>query len=109
MKTLFVALMIVLMNSVPTYAGTLDGKLGEKKQRASYTEIKQLFRGKSQKLTATGAVTAIVKVDNNGRGQVIEINSEDQALLDYVTERVESRTFKNLNNETIRLVVDFRN
>jgi len=96
------------MNSVPSAGGVPDGKLADKKQRASYSEIRNLFSNRSEKPLATGSVAAIVEVDENGYGTVIEIDSEDEDLLQYVAKKIEKQHFKNLKNETIRLVVDFR-
>jgi hypothetical protein len=109
MKTLLVSLTAVLLSATNIFATVNDEKRTNHKHRASYSEIRELFREHGNRPDVNGSVTAIVCIDAEGNAKVVEVDSDDKSLRSYVVGRIEAQTFRNLKNETIRLVVGFRN
>jgi hypothetical protein len=68
--------------------------------------LKNLFDA-SKPLT-NGTVVAIIEFDAEGKGTIKEIDSSDESLRLLVEKKIESKSFRNIKNETIRLAVDFR-
>lgn len=73
---------------------------------AAKTELKNLFD--ASKPATKGTVVAIIEFDSEGNGTIKEINSSDESLRLLVEKKIESKSFRNIKNETIRLAVDFR-
>lgn len=110
MKTLLSFLLMTVLGMQSMNASNLDDKNSKRTMKEVRKELTQLFNERSQdRPTHVGSVVAMVKVDANGKGEVVEMDSEDRILQEYVKKQVETRNFKQLKNETIRLVVDFRN
>ncbi len=110
MKTILSLLVISFFSLSNVQAGSNDDKKTNRLKKEVRKELSQLFNQHSQdRPTHKGSVIALVKVDSEGKGSVLEMDSEDNQLQSYVKKQVESRNFQNLKNETIRLVVDFRN
>ena len=110
MKTILSLLLMTVLSIQSMYATNLDDKNSKRSMKEVRKELTQLFNERSQdRPTHAGSVVAMVKVDAQGKGQVIEMDSDDRILQAYVKKQVETRNFQQLKNETIRLVVDFRN
>lgn len=110
MKTILSLLLIGLIGLSTSHAESNDNKKSNRLKKEVRKELIQLFNERNlDRPTHKGSVVALVKVDSQGKGLVMEMDSEDQQLQSYVKKQVESRNFHNLKNETIRLVVDFRN
>jgi hypothetical protein len=110
MKTLLSLLLVTAFGIQIGSAATSDDKKSTQIKKEIRKELSQLFNERqADRPTLKGAVVALVKIDSAGKGAILEMDSEEIVLQNYVKKQVESRTFQNLQNETIRLVVDFRN
>jgi hypothetical protein len=110
MKTILSLLFIGMIGLSTSQAESIDNKKSSCLKKEVRKELIQLFNEHDiDRPTHKGSVVALVKVDSQGKGLVMEIDSDDKQLQLYVKKQVESRNFNNLKNETIRLVVDFRN
>ncbi len=106
MKTLLSLLLVTAFGIQIGSAATSDDKNSTRIRK----ELSQLFNERqADRPTLKGSVIALVQVDSVGKGAILEMDSEEVVLQEYVKKQVEARHFQNLKNETIRLVVDFRN
>lgn len=110
MKTLLSLLLVTALGIQIGSASTSDDKKSTRIKKEIRKELSQLFNERqADRPTLTGSVVALVKVDSIGKGAILEMDSEEVVLQEYVKKQIEARHFQNLKNETIRLVVDFRN
>jgi hypothetical protein len=104
MKSLL--LITALLFNVAAFSNELSDEIKSNKLQAAKTELKSLFD--ASKPSTKGTVVAIIEFNAEGNGSIKEINSSDESLRLLVEKKIESKSFRNIKNETIRLAVDFR-
>lgn len=102
------ALMVIGIASAHAGSEKIDraDKASRKALKAAKAEVQQRFKAGNP--ATHGQVVALVAFDSEGCAQVLEMNSVDADLMALVRQRVESKAFAHIKNETIKLVVDFR-
>ena len=106
MKMAFLILASILFSISNISANGLDDK--KTMQNKHTSEIKNLFNQKIEGLNERGSVVALVKIDKDGFGKVIESNASTYELEEIVKQQVESKQFKSFKNELIKLKVEFK-
>jgi hypothetical protein len=104
MKSLL--LITALLFNVAAFSNEVSDEKKSNKLQAAKTELKNLFD--SSKPFTKGTVVAIIEFDVDGNGTIKEIDSSDESLRLLVEKKIQSKSFRNIKNETIRLAVDFR-
>ena len=108
MKTAF----LILASSLFSISSLSANGFGEKektaKQKFCVSEIKNLFNQKIEGLNERGLVIALVSIDKDGFGEVIESNASTPELKRIVIQQVESKQFKNIKDDLIKLKVEFK-
>lgn len=95
-----------LLIHVAAFSNKASDEKKSNKLQAAKTELKNLFD--ASKPSTKGTVVAIIEFDAEGNGTIKEIDSSDESLRLLVEKKIESKSFRNIKNETIRLAVDFR-
>ena len=107
MKAL-IALLFLSFTTLGLQANNSFDKESRNKLQHRKTELRNRILNSKDRPAVQGHVVALVKVNSNGQGQVIESDATTEELKSYVKDLIEKREFRNMCNETIRLVVDFR-
>jgi hypothetical protein len=85
-----------------------NDKENKASQNSTKSEIKRLFNKNVLKPLQQGSVIALVKIDSEGYGEVIESNASTSELDEYVKSQLEGKRFNNLKSDTIKLKVEFK-
>lgn len=108
MKTALVILASMFFSMSTLSAKEFGGEKNKKKQNLHASELKNLFNQKIEGLNQKGSVIALVRIDKNGFGKVIESNASTPELEKIVIQQVESKQFKNIKDDLIKLKVEFK-
>jgi len=108
MKTAFVILASMFFSMSTLSAKEFGEEKNKKKQNLHASELKNLFNQKIEGLNQKGSVIALVRIDKNGFGKVIESNASTPELEKIVIQQVESKQFKNIKDDLIKLKVEFK-
>jgi len=108
MKTAFVILASMFFSMSTLSANEFGEEKNKKKQNLHASELKNLFNQKIEGLNQKGSVIALVRIDKNGFGKVIESNASTPELEKIVIQQVESKQFKNIKDDLIKLKVEFK-
>lgn len=95
-----------LLFQIAAFSNNPSDEKKSNKFLAAKREFNNLFD--SSKPSTKGTVVAIIEFDAQGKGIIQEINSSDESLRQLVEKKIDSKSFRNIKNETIRLAVDFR-
>lgn len=106
MKIMFSFVIAFLVSATVSTAAT--EKDNKTKQNSTKSEIKRLFDKNVLKPLQQGSVIALVKIDADGYGEVIESNASTAELDEYVKLQVQGKRFQNLKSDTIKLKVEFK-
>jgi biopolymer transport protein ExbD len=108
MKIMFSFLIAFLLSASILPASAASDKDNNKKQNSTKNEIKDLFNKNVLKPLQRGSVVALVKIDAEGYGRVLESNASTAELEEYVKNKLEGKKFKNLKSDTIKVKVEFK-
>ncbi|MEX1188305.1 MAG: hypothetical protein WED33_03540 [Bacteroidia bacterium] len=112
MKSLLI-LPLALILSMSASAASLDGKTKNQTYSGTLSEIKHIFKNNKSLLnnetpSKSGSAVVLIEIDSLGNAKVIESNASSDEMIQYVERKISSKDFRNVKNETIRLVIDFR-
>lgn len=108
MKTAFVILASMFFSMSTLSAKEFGEEKNKTKQNPHASELKNLFNQRIEGLNQRGSVIALVRIDKNGFGKVIESNASTPELEKIVIQQVESKQFKNIKDDLIKLKVEFK-
>jgi hypothetical protein len=108
MKAVFIVIASIFLNLSNLNAKEIGEKKSKAKQNLHSKELKNLFNQKLEGFNEKGSVIALVKIDNEGFGKVIECNASRPELEKIVIQQVEHKQFNNFKNELIKLKVEFK-
>jgi len=109
MKTLFITLIASILSSGLIADNENAPRRIKDIRNQTVKDLRKVISGLSGEIeTSRAFVTVLLKIDEYGKAEVVEMDTQNEGLQKSLRERFEGAQFHDLCGETVRLVVDLR-